>query len=133
MGRAIFKHPLHHNTCIRLPHSKVHIGNRFKALIDSGATLPLAHTSIYNMIKDCYKSKTLSAAVHLKTADGSSMSSMGKATLHLCTANFKFSHTFVIYDKLQETDILFGIDIEKGYSLSYSWGSDKQLFIHKEG
>ena len=42
---------------------------RFKALIDSGAALSLAHVSVYNMIKDHYKTKILPAAVHLKTAD----------------------------------------------------------------
>ena len=77
--------------------------------------------------------KILPAAVHLMTADGSSMSSLGKATLHLHFVNFKFSHTFIICDKLPETDISFCIDIQKKYSLSYSWGSDKQLFIQKEG
>ena len=85
------------------------------------------------MIKDHYKTKILPAAVHLKTVDWSSISSLGKATLHLCTENFKFSHTFVICDKLPDTDILFGIDIQKRYSPTYSWDSDKQLFIQREG
>ena len=61
------------------------------------------------------------------------MSSLGKATLHLHIVNFKFSHTFVICDKLLDTDILFGIDIQKRYSLSYSWDVDKQLFIQRQG
>ena len=121
MGRAFFKQLSQHRTCIRLPTETVHIGKRFKALIDSGAALSLAHTSAYNMIEDHYKTKILPAAVHLKTADGSSMSSLGKAALLLHTANFKFSHIFVICDKLPDTDILFGIDIQKRYSLSYSW------------
>ena len=85
------------------------------------------------MIEDCYKTKILPAAVHLKTTDGSSMSSLGKATLHLCIANFKLSHTFIICDKLPQSDISFGIDIQKRYSLSYCWDSDKQLFIQREG
>ena len=66
---------------------------RFKALINSGAALLLVCTSIYNMIEDHYKTKTLPAAIHLKTANGSAMSSLGKATLNLQIANFKFSHT----------------------------------------
>ena len=77
------------------------------------------------MIEDQYKTKILPAAVHLKTVDGSAMSSLGKTTLHLHIANFKFSHTFIICDKLPDTDILFGIDIQKRYSLSYSWDVDK--------
>ena len=75
----------------------------------------------------------LPAAVHLKTADGSMMSSPGKATLNLQNANFKFSHTFIICDKLPETDILFGIYIQKRYSILYYWDSDKQLFIQRKG
>ena len=61
------------------------------------------------------------------------MSSLGKATLYLHIANMKFAHTFIICDKLPDTDILFGIDIQKKYSVSYSWGVDKQLFIQREG
>ena len=45
----------------------------------------------------------------------------------------KFFHTFVIWGKLLDTDILFGIDIQKGYSPSYGWDLDKQLFIQREG
>ena len=65
------------------------------------------------MIENCYKVKILPAAVNLKTAEESSMSSLGKAMLHLHIANFKFSHTFIISDKLPDTDTLFGIDIQK--------------------
>ena len=68
-----------------------------------------------------------------QTADGSSMSSLGNATLHLCIADFKFSHTFIICDKLPEMYILFVIDLQKRYSLSYCWNLDKQLFIQREG
>ena len=60
------------------------------------------------------------------------MSSLHKATLHLCIANFKFSDTFIICDKLPKTYILLHIDIQKRYSLSYSWDADKQLFIPTE-
>ena len=59
------------------------------------------------------------------------MSSLVQATLHLCIASFKFSYTFIICDKQPETDILFGIDIQKKYSLLYTLDSDKQLFIQR--
>ena len=85
------------------------------------------------MIEDQYKTKILPAPVHLKTVDGSAMSSLGKATLHCHITNFKFSHAFIICDKLPDTDILFGIDIQKRYPLSYSWDVNKQLFIQSEG
>ena len=115
--------------CTTVP---VNAGKKFKTLINSGAAISLAHTSVYNMLEDHYKTKIKPAVVHLKTADGSSMLSLGKATLHLCIAIFKFSHTFIICDTLLETYILFGTDIQKRYSLSYSWDSDKELFIQRE-
>ena len=59
------------------------------------------------------------------TVDGLAMSSLGKATLHLHIANFKFSTTFIICDKLLDTDNF--------YSLSYSLDVDKQLFILRKG
>ena len=65
-------------------------------------------------------------------AEGSPMSSMGKETLKLWIADFKFSHNFVICDKLPEADFLFGIDLQKWYSLSYCWDSDRHLFIQRE-
>ena len=111
----------------------MHVGKRFKALIDPRPALSLANASIYNMIKDHYKTKILPAAVHLKTADGSAISSLEKATLHLCIANLKCYHTFIVCDKLPDTDILFGKDIQKRSPLSYSLDVDKQLFIQREG
>ena len=113
------------------PTVTVHAGKRFKALIDFGAALLLVRTRIYNMIEDWYKTKILPAAVHLKTADGSAMSSLGKASLQLCIANFKFFYTFIICDKLPDTDILFGINIHRRYSLSCSWNAGKQSFIQR--
>ena len=102
------------------------------ALIDPQTALSLVHTSIYNMIEYQYKTKILPAVVHLKTADGSAMSSLGKATFHLHTANFKFPHTSIICGKVLDTNILFGIDIQKREYLSYSWDVNKQLFIQRE-
>ena len=57
---------------------------------------------------------------------------MGKAILHLQIANFKFSHTFITCNRLLETNILFGINLQKRYSLSYCWDADRQLFMQKE-
>ena len=71
------------------------------------------------MIEDHYKTCILPAALNIQTADGSLMSSMGKATLHLWIVGFKFWHPFGIWDKLLDGDFLFGIDLQKWYSLSY--------------
>ena len=85
------------------------------------------------MCEDQYKTKILSTVVHLQIVDGSAISSLGKTTLHLCIASFKFSHTFIICYKVPDTDILFDLDTQKRYSLSYSLDADKQLFIQKVG
>ena len=66
------------------------------------------------MIEDCHKTSTLSTALNLQTAAWSPMSSMGNAPLHLQIADFKFSHTFVICDKLPDADFLFGIALQNG-------------------
>ena len=87
------------------------------------------HTSVHNMIRDCCKTSILLAVIHVRTAVGSPMLLMGKATLLLWIADFKFSHTFIICDRLLETHFLFGISLQKWYSLSYGWDSDRDLFI----
>ena len=71
------------------------------------------------MAEDHYKTSILHTGIHLKTADGSTVSLMGKAVLHVCIADFEFLHTFITCDKLQEIDFLFGIDLQKRYLLSY--------------
>ena len=85
----------------------MHAEKRFKALIDSGAALLLAQISVYNMIEDCYKTKILPAAVHLKTTDGSSMSSLGMATLHLHIANFPSFPILSLYATSYQTHIFY--------------------------
>ena len=46
-------------------------------------------------------------------ADGSPMTTLGITALHLRIADFKFTHNFIIFDRLPDTEILFGIDIQK--------------------
>ena len=44
-------------------------------------------------------------------ADGSPMTALVITELHLRIAGFKFTHNFIICDRLPDTEILFGIDI----------------------
>ena len=56
------------------------------------------------------------------------MMTLGSTVLHLQIAEFKFTHNFIICDQLPETELIFGIDIQKKFSLSYAWDKDKNLY-----
>ena len=53
------------------------------------------------------------------------MSALGSTALHLWIAEFKFTDNFIICDQLPETELIFGIDIQKKFSLSYVWDKEK--------
>ena len=53
--------------------------------------------------------------------------------LHLRIAEFKFTHNFVICNRLLDTEIIFGINIQKKFSISYAWNKDKNCCIQKDG
>ena len=61
------------------------------------------------------------------------MTTLGMRALHLQIAEFKFTHNFVICDRLPDTEITFGIDIQKKFSLSYTWDKEKNCFIQRDG
>ena len=96
-----------------------HTGKCYKAVIDSGADVSLVRYSIYHNI-DKLKTAIQSTSIHLNTVDGSPMTASGITTLQLWIANFKFSHKFIVCDRLPNTEMLFGIDVEKKFTLSYA-------------
>ena len=61
------------------------------------------------------------------------MMALGSTALHLWIAEFKFTHNFIICDQLPETELIFGIDIQKKFSLSYAWDKDKNCYIQQNG
>ena len=61
------------------------------------------------------------------------MTALGMTALHLRIAEFKFTRNFVICDRLLDTEIIFGIDIQKKYSISYAWDKAKNCYIQKDG
>ena len=61
------------------------------------------------------------------------MTALGITTLQLRIADFIFSHNFIICDRLPEMELLFGINVQKKFSLSYAWDRDKNCYIQKEG
>ena len=115
------------------PTVTVHAGKCYQALIDSGATISLIRHSTYKQIEDCYKTPIQPTAAKLNTADGSPMTILGSTALHLCITDFKFTHNFIICNQLPDTELIFGIDIQKKFSLSYAWDKDQQCYIQQNG
>ena len=61
------------------------------------------------------------------------MSALGAAALHLRIAEFKFALNFVICNQLPETELIFGIGIQRKFSLSYAWDKDRNCHIQSNG
>ena len=92
-------------------------------------------TQILNLqkkIKDCYNTPIQPTTAKLNTADGSPMSTIGTTVLHLRIAEFKFTHNFIIHDQLRETELIFGIDIQRKFSISYAWDNEKTVTFKKK-
>ena len=67
----------------------------------------------------------------LNTADGLPTMALGMTALHLRIADFMFTHNFIIYDRLPDTEITFGNDLQKKFSLSYAWNKEN-CYIQKD-
>ena len=61
------------------------------------------------------------------------MTELGMTALHLRLAEFKFTHNFIICDRLADTEIIFGTNIQKKFSLSYTWDKERNCYIQKDG
>ena len=59
------------------------------------------------------------------------MTALGMMALHLRIADFKFTHYSVICNRLPDTEIIFGIDIQKKFSISYAWVRSKTVTYRK--
>ena len=101
--------------------------------IDSGAAISLLRYSAYKNIGNSYKTPIQPTTAKLNTTDGSPMTALGMTALHLRIAEFKFTHNFIICNRLPDTELIFGIDIQKKFSVSYAWDKEKNCFIQKEG
>ena len=60
------------------------------------------------------------------------MSALEATALHLRIAEFKFTHYFIICNQLPETELIFGIDIQRKFSLSYAWDKKRICYIYKK-
>ena len=61
------------------------------------------------------------------------MTALGMTALHLRIADFKFTHNFMICNRLPDMEIIFGIDIQRKFSLSYAWDKEKKCYIQRDG
>ena len=95
--------------------------------------MSLLRYSTYKKIEDCYKTPIQPTTAKLNTADGSPMSAVGITALHLRITEFKFTHNFIIFDQLPETELIFGIDMQRKFSLSYAWDKERNCYIQREG
>ena len=95
----------------------VHAGKCYKALIDSGAAISLIRYSTYQLIDNSFKTPIQPTTTKLNMADGPPMMALGMTALHVRIVGFKFTHNFIICDKLPDTEIIFGTDIQKKFSL----------------
>ena len=69
----------------------------------------------------------------LNTVDGSLMLGLGTMALHLRIPEFKLTHNFIICDQSPETELIFGIDMQRKFSLSYARDKERNCYIQKEG
>ena len=61
------------------------------------------------------------------------MTTLGMTVLYLWIEDFKFTHNFVICDRLPDTEIIFSIDVQKKFSISYAWDKEKNCYIQRDG
>ena len=61
------------------------------------------------------------------------MTPLGMTALHLRIVEFKFTHSSVICNTLLDIEIIFGIDIQKKFSLSYTWDTEKNCYKQGDG
>ena len=61
------------------------------------------------------------------------MRALGMTALHLRIAEFKFTHNLIICNRLLDTEIIFGIDIQKKFFISYAWDKAKNGCIQRDG
>ena len=111
----------------------VHARKCYKVLIDLGAAISLIRYSTYQHIENSFKTPIQPTTAKLNTADSSLMTALGITALHLRIADFKLTHNFVLCNRLPDTEIISGIDIQKKFSISYAWDKDKNCYIQEEG
>ena len=115
------------------PTITVHTSKCYKTLINSGAAISLIRYSTYQHIDNSFKTPIQCTTVKLNTANGSLMTALVITALHFMIADFKFTHNFVICNRLSDTELIFGIDLQKKFSISYVWDKGNNCYIQRDG
>ena len=76
---------------------------------------------MYQLNDNSFKTPIQPTTTKLNMVDGSPMTALGMTALHLRTADLKFTHNFVICNRLPDTEVIFGMDVQKKFSISYAW------------
>ena len=114
------------------PTMVVHARKHYKALIDLGAAISLIQYSTYQHIDNSFRTPIQPITAKWNTANSLSMTALGVTALHLRIADFKFTHNFVICNRLPDTEIIFGIDIQKKSSICHAWDKEKNCYIQRD-
>ena len=61
------------------------------------------------------------------------MTALGMTALHLQIAEFKFTHNFVICNRLPDMEIIFGIAIQKKFHFHMLGDKEKNCYIQRDG
>ena len=133
MGRAAQKGHYYHCTHNRLPYHNSACREMLQGTNRFGSIYIITQVFHLQKIEDCYKTPIQPTTAKLNTADGSLMSAIGTMALHLRITEFKFTHNFIICDQLPEMELMFGIDMQRKFSLSYAWDKERNCYIQKEG
>ena len=115
------------------PTITVHTGKCYKALIHSGAAISLLQYSTYQHTEDTLKTPIQPTTAKLNTANCSPVTALGRTALHLQIPDLKFTHNFVICNRLMELEIIFAIYVQMKFSLSYAWDKERNCYIQRDG
>ena len=132
MGRAAQKGHYYHCTYNRLSYYNSSCREMLLSINKLRSCHIIAQVFYLQKIEDCYKTPIQPSTAKLNTADGSPMSTIGTMALHLRITEFKFTHNFIICDQLPETELIFGIDIQRKFSKIICMGQRKKL-LHTKG
>ena len=133
MGRAAPKGHYYHCTYNRLSYHNSSCREMLQSINRCRSCHIITQVFPLQKIEDCYKTPIQPTTAKLNTTDGSPMSAIGTTALHLRIDEFKFTHNFIICDQLPETDLIFGIDIQRKFSLSYTWDKEGNCYIQRKG